>query len=157
MQFCSRSSPSTSSPSERPAIQRGQDGFTLVELLVVLVILGLLAALVAPRVLNYLGTSKTKAAQLQIESFASALDLYRLDNQTLPSTAEGLQALVARPASASNWNGPYLAQGKLPEDPWGNAYGYAAPGQHGEYDLFSLGADNKPGGDGEDQDVANWD
>jgi general secretion pathway protein G len=125
-------------------------------LLVVLVILGLLAALVGPRVLSYLGSSKTKAAHLQIESFAGALDLYRLDNQSLPSTAEGLQALVAKPASAGNWNGPYLAQGKLPADPWGNPYRYALPGEHGEYDLFSFGADNQPGGENEDQDVVNW-
>lgn len=126
------------------------------ELLVVLVILGLLAALVAPRVLSYLGSSKTKTAQLQITSFADALDLYRLDNQGLPTTAEGLKALVEKPANATGWNGPYLSQNKIPQDPWGKDYQYAAPGQHGEYDLFSLGADGKPGGEDENQDVVNW-
>jgi general secretion pathway protein G len=131
-------------------------GFTLVELLVVLVILGLLAALVAPRVLSYLGSSKTKAAQLQITSFADALDLYRIDNQGLPTTAEGLKALVEKPANAAGWNGPYLSQNKIPQDPWGKDYQYASPGQHGEYDLFSLGADGKPGGEDENQDVINW-
>lgn len=141
------------SPSRQ---SRHAAGFTLVELLVVLVILGLLAALVGPRVLSYLGSSKTKAAHLQIEGFANALDLYRLDNQRLPSTAEGLQALIAKPASAASWGGPYLAQGKLPADPWGNPYHYVLPGEHGEFDLFSYGGDNQPGGEGEDQDVGNW-
>lgn len=131
-------------------------GFTLVELLVVLVILGLLAALVAPRVLSYLGSSKTKTAHLQIASFADALDLYRLDNQGLPTTAEGLKALVEKPANATGWNGPYLSQGKIPQDPWGKDYQYTAPGQHGEYDIVSLGADGKPGGEDENQDVVSW-
>ena len=151
MQFYSPSSRSMSSPSR----SKRSAGFTLVELLVVLVILGLLAALVAPRVLSYLGSSKTKAAQLQITSFADALDLYRLDNQGLPTTAEGLKALVEKPANATGWNGPYLSQNRVPLDPWGTEYHYASPGQHGEYDLFSLGGDAKPGGEGEDQDVFN--
>jgi general secretion pathway protein G len=152
LQFFSPSSRSTSLPSR----SRRTAGFTLVELLVVLVILGLLAALVAPRVLSYLGSSKTKTAQLQITSFADALDLYRLDNQGLPTTAEGLKALVEKPANATGWNGPYLSQSRIPQDPWGKDYQYAAPGQHGEYDLFSLGADGKPGGEDENQDVVNW-
>jgi general secretion pathway protein G len=138
-----------------PSSAKRSAGFTLVELLVVLVILGLLAALVAPRVLSYLGSSKTKTAQLQITSFADALDLYRLDNQGLPTTAEGLKALVEKPASATGWNGPYLSQSKIPRDPWGNDYRYASPGQHGEFDILSLGADGKPGGEGENQDVVN--
>jgi general secretion pathway protein G len=107
-------------------------------------------------VLSYLGSSKTKTAQLQITSFADALDLYRIDNQGLPATADGLKALVEKPASAASWNGPYLSQSKIPQDPWGNDYQYASPGQHGEYDLFSLGADGKPGGEDENQDVVNW-
>jgi general secretion pathway protein G len=139
-----------------PSRSKRSAGFTLVELLVVLVILGLLAALVAPRVLSYLGSSKTKTAQLQIASFADALDLYRLDNQGLPTTADGLKALVEKPANATGWNGPYLSQSKIPPDPWGKDYQYASPGQHGEYDLFSLGADGKPGGEDENQDVVNW-
>ena len=151
MQFFSLSSRSMNSPSRA----KRSAGFTLVELLVVLVILGLLAALVAPRVLSYLGSSKTKTAQLQITSFADALDLYRLDNQGLPTTAEGLKALVEKPASATGWNGPYLSQSKIPQDPWGNDYRYASPGQHGEFDILSLGADGKPGGEGENQDVVN--
>jgi general secretion pathway protein G len=152
LQFFSPSSRSTSSPSR----SKRSAGFTLVELLVVLVILGLLAALVAPRVLSYLGSSKTKTAQLQITSFADALDLYRLDNQGFPTTAEGLKALVEKPANATGWNGPYLSQSKIPLDPWGKDYQYASPGQHGEYDLSSLGADGKPGGEGENQDVVSW-
>ena len=122
-----------------------QAGFTLVEMLVVLAIIGLIVGLVGPRVLNYLSDSKVRAARIQIDSFSSALDLYFLDNGRYPSTAEGMGALVQRPASASAWNGPYLKGGLMPKDPWGNAYLYRSPGQHGQYDLYSLGPDGREG------------
>ncbi len=131
-------------------------GFTLIELLVVLVILGLLAALAAPRVINYLGGAKTDAAELQIQNFKSALDLYRLDVGGYPSTTQGLKALVEEPTGANGWRGPYLDSSTIPLDPWGNDYGYRAPGEHGNYDLLSLGADNGQGGDGENADVTSW-
>jgi general secretion pathway protein G len=132
-------------------------GFTLIELLVVLAILGLLASLVAPQVMKFLGGSKTKTAKLQIEDLSSALDLYHLDVGHYPTTSEGLAALVERPESASNWNGPYLKKKKVPKDPWGNDYHYVQPGEHGPFDLYSLGSDNTEGGEGEAQDVVSWD
>lgn len=131
-------------------------GFTLIELLVVLVILGLLAGLVGPQVIKYLGGANTKAAKLQIEDFSTALDAFRLDMGRYPSTNEGLQALVVQPAGASRWNGPYLRKNLIPKDPWGNDYQYRAPGQHSAFDLYSLGADNAEGGEGENQDVVSW-
>lgn len=131
-------------------------GFTLIELLVVLAIIGLLAGLVGPQVMKHLGESKTKAARLQIEELASAFDMYRLDVGRYPATDEGLQALIEQPASARNWNGPYLRKKKVPLDPWNNPYHYAAPGQHGKFDLFSLGADGGEGGEGEDRDILGW-
>ncbi len=133
-----------------------QRGFTLLELLVVLVILGLLASLVGPQVLKHLGTSKTKTAALQIEELSAALDLYRLEVGRYPTTNEGLEALIEKPSSAPNWNGPYLKKKVVRKDPWGFDYVYNYPGQHGEFDLYSLGADNKDGGDGENQDVNSW-
>jgi general secretion pathway protein G len=137
--------------------RRRQRGFTLIELLVVLAIIGLLAGLVGPQIIKHLGESKTKTARLQIEELASALDMYRLDVGRYPAGDEGLAALVEQPASAKFWNGPYLRKKKVPVDPWNNPYHYVAPGQHGKFDIFSLGADNAEGGDGEDQDVASWD
>ena len=131
-------------------------GFTLIELLVVLVILGLLAGLVGPQVIKYLGGANTKAAKLQIEDFSTALDAFRLDMGRYPSSNEGLQALVVQPAGASRWNGPYLRKNIIPKDPWGNDYQYRAPGQHSAFDLYSLGADTAEGGDGENQDVVSW-
>ncbi len=131
-------------------------GFTLIELLVVLVILGLLAGLVGPQVMKYLGGANTKTAKLQIEDFSTALDAFRLDMGRYPTSAEGLHALIAQPAGASRWNGSYLRKNIIPKDPWGNDYQYRAPGQYGAFDLFSLGADNAPGGDGEAQDVVSW-
>jgi general secretion pathway protein G len=135
---------------------RRSRGFTLIELLVVLVILGLLAGLVGPQVIKYLGSANTKTAKLQIEDFSTALDAFRLDMGRYPTTAEGLQALVVQPSGATRWNGPYLRKNIIPKDPWGNDYQYRAPGQHGYFDLYSLGADNVEGGDGENQDVVSW-
>jgi general secretion pathway protein G len=131
-------------------------GFTLIELLVVLVILGLLAGLVGPQVIKYLGGANTKTAKLQIEDFSTALDAFRLDMGRYPTTSEGLQALVSQPAGAPRWNGPYLRKNIVPKDPWGHDYQYRSPGQHGYFDLYSLGADNVEGGDGENQDVVSW-
>lgn len=130
-------------------------GFTLVELLVVLVILGLLAALVGPKLFPKLGKGKQAAAKTQIELLEQGLDQYRLDVGAYPTTQEGLNALMANPGGAEKWDGPYLKKG-LPNDPWGKPYHYQSPGSHGEYDLFSYGRDGSPGGEGEDKDVTNW-
>lgn len=131
-------------------------GFTLIELLVVLAIIGLLAGLVGPQVMKHLGESKSKTARLQIEELSSALDMYRIDVGRYPTSDEGLDALIEAPSSARTWNGPYLRKKKVPADPWNNLYHYTSPGQHGKFDLFTLGADNSEGGNGEDQDVASW-
>jgi general secretion pathway protein G len=142
-----------------PAVSRRrgrEDGFTLIELLVVLAILGLLIGLVAPQVMKYLGRARSDAARVQIQNIAGALDLYRLDMRRYPNQQEGLQALVEMPPGTNGWNGPYLQQKKVPLDPWNRPYVYRIPGEHGEYDLYTLGADNAPGGTGEDQDVTNW-
>ncbi|MFB2553941.1 type II secretion system major pseudopilin GspG [Ensifer soli] len=130
-------------------------GFTLVELLVVLVILGLVMGLVGPRVLNYLTSSRTRAAALQISSFKSSLDLFFLDTGRYPSASEGLNALVAKPTSADGWNGPYLQQSAVPADPWGNPYQYAVPGEKTPYRILSLGGDGVAGGTGSNADIAN--
>ena len=136
--------------------QLGQGGFTLIELLVVLAILALLAGLVGPQVMNALSDSKSKTAKLQIEDFGAGLDLYSLDVGRYPTTDEGLSALVSNPGGSAKWNGPYLKKRVIPQDPWGNDYQYRYPGENGPYDLFSLGADNREGGDGEAQDVVSW-
>jgi general secretion pathway protein G len=136
--------------------RHGERGFTLVEILVVITIIGLIMGLVGPRVLNYLTESKAKAAKIQIESFSSALDLYFLDNGRYPSSSEGLTALVARPGSVMSWNGPYLKGAVVPNDPWGNAYVYRSPGQHGTYDIMSYGSDGQEGGTGAATDIASW-
>ena len=136
--------------------KRYSQGFTLIELLVVLAILGLLAGLEGPQLIKHLGESKSKAARLQIEELASSLDMYRLDVGRYPSTDEGLNSLIEAPGTAKVWNGPYLRKKKTPLDPWNNPYHYTAPGQHGKFDLWSLGADNGEGGDGEDADITSW-
>lgn len=135
--------------------RRGQAGFTLVEILVVITIIGMIMALVGPRVLNYLGESKTKAAKIQIESFSSALDLFYLDLGRYPTSSEGLAALAQRPGNASGWNGPYLRGGMLPVDPWGRAYVYRSPGEKAAYDIVSLGSDGQEGGSGAATDIAS--
>ena len=132
-----------------------QAGFTLVELLVVLVILVLLASLVAPRVVGYLGSSRAKAAKVQIQSLSTALELYKIDNGRYPTTIEGLKALVEAPAGLNSWNGPYLTKKEVPNDPWGRPFNYRSPGQNAPFEIISLGADNQPGGTGEAEDITS--
>ena len=136
--------------------RRSSRGFTLLELMVVIVIIGVLAALIAPKILNRVGEAKITAAQTDIATLMNALKTYKLDNGRYPSTDQGLQALVTKPATGSipnSWKG-YLD--KLPQDPWHNPYQYANPGVHGEIDVFSFGADGQPGGEGDDADIGSW-
>ena len=133
----------------------GQAGFTLVELLVVLTIISLILGLVGPRVLNYLGESRVKAAKLQIESLGSALDLFYLDAGRYPTTSEGLDALVQRPSAVQAWNGPYVKGGRIPVDPWGNPYQYRSPVERAPYEIVSYGSDGREGGTGTAGDVSN--
>ena len=137
----------------RPTRADSESGFTLVEMLVVITIIGLVMGLVGPRVLSYLGDAKVKAAKLQIESFGSALDLYYLDVGSYPSASEGLTALVERPANAPVWNGPYLKNASVPADPWGHVYVYQVPGERGPYQIVSLGSDGQEGGTGTAADI----
>jgi general secretion pathway protein G len=136
--------------------RRGDAGFTLLELLVVLAILGLLAAIVAPQVLKYLGTSRSQVAKVQIENISASLDHFEVDVGRYPTPEEGLDALIKAPANAPNWNGPYLKQASGLTDPWGQKYAYANPGKHGEVDVYTLGSDHADGGTGEAKDVGNW-
>ncbi len=129
-------------------------GFTLIELLIVMIILGLLAALVAPKMFQKVGSSKQKAAKAQISMIGTALDAYRLDIGSYPNSEEGLGALRKNPGHGS-WDGPYLSK-EVPNDPWARPYVYRAPGEHGDYDLYSLGADGQEGGEGENADVLGW-
>ena len=132
----------------------GQAGFTLVEMLVVIAIIGLIMGLIGPRVLNYLSESKVKAAKIQLQSFASALDLYYLDAGRFPSTAEGLASLVHPTPGIAAWNGPYLKGGSVPTDPWSHGYIYRSPGEHGPYDIVSYGSDGQEGGSGVAADLS---
>ncbi len=139
----------------RLARRLARTGFTLIELLVVLAILGLLAGVVGPRVLNQLEGAKSKTAAVQIKDLEQAAELFRIDVGRFPATEEGLQALVTNPGAIRGWNGPYLRRG-LPADPWGNPYRYESPGRHSDIDIYTYGADNAPGGSGENADVVNW-
>src|ERR1700753_174322 len=131
----------------------GQRGFTLVEMLVVITIIGLIMGLIGPRVLNYLSESKVKAAKIQLQSFGSALDLFYLDAGRFPSTAEGLEALVRPTPGVASWNGPYLRGGNVPNDPWNHGYVYRSPGERGPYDIMSYGSDGQEGGTGVASDI----
>ncbi len=146
------------SPRERRQARQGkrhgEQGFTLVEMLVVITIIGLIMGLIGPRVLNYLGESKVKAAKIQLQSFSSALDLFNLDAGRYPSSAEGLAALVRRAPGIGAWNGPYLRGGDIPNDPWNHPYIYRAPGQRGAYDIVSFGSDGREGGSGTAADLS---
>lgn len=134
--------------------REGEEGFTLVEMLVVITIIGLIMGLIGPRVLNYLSESKVKAAKIQLQSFAGALDLFYLDAGRYPSTSEGLDALVHRTAGSTAWNGPYLKGGSVPSDPWNHPYLYRSPGEHGPYDIMSHGSDGQEGGSGVAADIS---
>jgi general secretion pathway protein G len=139
----------------RVPFARRARGFTLLELLVVMVIVGLLAGFVAPRLFAQIGKSEVKVARAQIDALQKALDAYRIDVGRYPSSSQGLAALNERPADEARWSGPYLAR-SVPKDPWGRDYVYTAPGEHGEFDLLSLGRDGRPGGEGEDGDIVGW-
>lgn len=130
-------------------------GFTLLELMVVMVIIGMLAAYVAPRYFAQVGKSETKLARAQIDALEKALDQYRADVGRYPSSEQGLTALMTRPGNEARWAGPYLKR-ELPADPWGRPYLYKQPGEHGEVDISSLGSDGRPGGSGDAADVHNW-
>ena len=139
----------------RPGSTRLARGFTLLELLVVMVIIGLLVGYVAPMYFKQVGKSELKVAKAQIESFGKALDQYRLDTGHYPTTEQGLQALMVKPADESRWDGPYLKKG-VPNDPWGTPFDYKSPGQHGEYDIVSLGKTKAAGGTGENAPIVSW-
>jgi len=138
----------------------GESGFTLIELMVVVIILGILAGLVVPRIMERPGEAKQTKAKIQIESLETAIMLYKLDSGRYPDTEQGLEALVQIPETGiipTKWRqGGYLEKGKLPQDPWGNSFVYLSPGTHGDYDIISYGADGVPGGEGEDRDINSW-
>jgi len=138
------------------SIHRDRDsGFTLLELLVVMVILGLLAGYVAPKYFAQVGKSETKVARTQIQALDKALEMYRLDIGQFPTSEQGLNALITRPQQEPKWSGPYLKKA-VPRDPWGRPYVFKSPGEHDDYDLYSLGKDGRPGGEGQNTDITSW-
>jgi general secretion pathway protein G len=135
---------------------RTTTGFTLLELMVVLLILAMLASIAAPQVLKHLGKAKSQTAQIQVDALAASIDYYKIDIGHFPTQEQGLQALVQKPDNEPKWDGPYIKKQASLTDPWGRPYLYKIPGQHGAYDLYTYGADGKEGGEGEDRDIGNW-
>jgi general secretion pathway protein G len=141
----------------RGASRRAREqGFTLLELMVVLLILALLASIAAPQVLRHLAKAKSQTAQIQVQALEAGVEFYHVDLGHFPTQAQGLSALIHKPDSETKWEGPYVKKEASLIDPWGNPYLYKFPGQHGPFDLYSLGADGKEGGEGEDRDIGNW-
>lgn len=140
----------------RQDVPASRYGFTLVEMLVVIALLGLIMSLVGPRVMQQFANAKAHTASLQLADLSAGLDLFFLDVGRYPSSDEGLRALIQPPVTVAGWNGPYMKKVSIPEDPWGRSYQYEAPGQHGSYDLMSLGADGRAGGTGNDADIVSW-
>lgn len=136
--------------------RRRSAGFSLLELLVVMVIIGLLVGIVGPRYFAQIGRAEVKTAKAQLDSLSKALETYRADTGHYPTTEQGLSALVTKPQNEPKWQGPYLSKSEVPLDPWGNAYQFKSPGEHGEFDLLSFGKDGQPGGSGENADITNW-
>jgi len=145
----------TASGKRERRSRTGEEGFTLVEMLVVITIIGLIMGLIGPRVLNYLSESKVKAARIQLQSFSSALDLFYLDAGRYPSSSEGLAGLMQRTPGVAAWNGPYLKGNSVPNDPWNHPYLYRSPGEHGPYEIISYGADGQEGGSGLAADISS--
>ena len=138
------------------SVPRASRGMTLIEILVVLVLIGIVLGIVGGNFIGRGEKAKADAAKIEIGQIGQALDLYKLETGKYPSSSEGLQALVSAPSGAANWNGPYWKKSTIPKDPWGNEYRYSSPGQKGAYDIVSLGADGKEGGEGADKDITSW-